>query len=103
VADGGYLGIYVYPESLRTERMSAFVKAMNALEPLWSALTASSEQRARRVARVSVGGTDALIACIPNFGDGTYHLCWWYGENVGSAPYQDVVAVGVVMDSKLLL
>ncbi|HZF49999.1 MAG TPA: hypothetical protein VE093_15170 [Polyangiaceae bacterium] len=29
VADGGYLGIYVYPESLRTERMSAFVKAMN--------------------------------------------------------------------------
>lgn len=79
------------------------VRPQAALEPLWSALTASSTPRARRVARVSVGGTDALIACIPNFGDGTYQLCWWYGENVGSAPYQDVVAVGVVMDSKLLL
>jgi hypothetical protein len=30
VADGGYLGVYVYPESLRGERMSAMVKALNA-------------------------------------------------------------------------
>ena len=30
VEDGGYFGVYVYPESLRGERMSAMVKALNA-------------------------------------------------------------------------
>lgn len=30
VGDGGYLGVYVYPESLRTARMSAMVEALNA-------------------------------------------------------------------------
>ena len=30
VSDGGYFGVYVYPESLRGERMSALVKALNA-------------------------------------------------------------------------
>ncbi len=29
VADGGYLGVYVYPESLRDARMSAMVQALN--------------------------------------------------------------------------
>ena len=29
VADGGYLGVYVYPESLRGDRMSAMVRALN--------------------------------------------------------------------------
>jgi hypothetical protein len=29
VADGGYLGVYVYPESLRDARMSALVEALN--------------------------------------------------------------------------
>lgn len=29
VDDGGYLGIYVYPESLRGDRMSAMVEALN--------------------------------------------------------------------------
>ena len=29
VADGGYLGVYVYPESLRAARMSAMVQALN--------------------------------------------------------------------------
>lgn len=29
VADCGHLGVYVYPESLRTERMSAMVQALN--------------------------------------------------------------------------
>lgn len=30
VGDGGYLGIYVYPASLRGDRMSAMVRALNA-------------------------------------------------------------------------
>ena len=30
VADGGYLGVYVYPEALRGARMSALVEALNA-------------------------------------------------------------------------
>lgn len=30
VADGGYLGVYVYPESLRGGRMSAMVEALNS-------------------------------------------------------------------------
>ena len=30
VKDGGFFGVYVYPESLRGERMSALVKALNA-------------------------------------------------------------------------
>lgn len=34
VADGGYLGVYVYPESLRGDRMSAMVKALNACTAL---------------------------------------------------------------------
>jgi hypothetical protein len=29
VADGGYLGVYVYPESLRGDRMSAMVRALD--------------------------------------------------------------------------
>ncbi len=29
VADGGHLGVYVYPESLRGDRMSAMVRALN--------------------------------------------------------------------------
>ena len=32
--DGGYLGVYVYPESLRGDRMSAMVKALNACTAL---------------------------------------------------------------------
>lgn len=34
VADGGYLGVYVYPESLRSARMSAMVAALNACTDL---------------------------------------------------------------------
>jgi len=30
VKDGGFLGVYLYPESLRGDRMSAMVKALNA-------------------------------------------------------------------------
>jgi len=29
VADGGYLGVYIYPESLRDDRMSALVRALD--------------------------------------------------------------------------
>lgn len=34
VADGGYLGVYVYPESLRDARMSALVEALNTCTKL---------------------------------------------------------------------
>ncbi|NUP10204.1 MAG: hypothetical protein HOW73_29490 [Polyangiaceae bacterium] len=34
VEDGGYLGVYVYPESLRGDRMSAMVKGLNACTKL---------------------------------------------------------------------
>ena len=30
VKDGGFIGVYVYPEPLRAKRMSALVKALNA-------------------------------------------------------------------------
>jgi len=29
VADGGYFGVYIYPEPLRGDRMSALVHALN--------------------------------------------------------------------------
>lgn len=70
------------------------------LAGVWEALCRSHEGWGRRVARVpaGAGGDDGaqMIACVPGFGDGSYTLFWWYGEDVSYAPHQDIAALGVV-------
>lgn len=80
-----------------------------SLEPLRGAvttqtllddLTRSAKEPGRRSARVPSGGDPdqgaQLVACVPPDDNSAYAYYWWYGEDVSTAPHQDIAALGVV-------